>query len=256
MKVVILAGGHGTRLGQLSDVIPKPMVRIGEKPIIWHIMKIYSHFGLNDFIVCLGVKGEVIKHYFNHYQHLNCDFTINLKSMIKEFHSSHEDAFNVTLAETGNTALKGARIKKIEQYLDDETNLLTYGDGLADIDINELLKFHKSHGKLLTISAVHPPERFGELKHKDGRVLSFIEKPKKSQRYINGGFMVFNKGFLKYLTTDDNCDFESGPLEELSKKDQIMAYQHEKNWDCMDHERDVIYLNELWNSNNAFWKTW
>jgi glucose-1-phosphate cytidylyltransferase len=257
MKVIILAGGMGTRLGTQIEAIPKPMVPIGSKPILWHIMKIYSHQGFNEFIICLGAKGSVIKDYFYKYEIISNDFTIDLSSGDIKYHSSHdEDNWKVTLVDTGQNTLKGGRIKRVEKYLNSDTNMLTYGDGLADIDLNKLLEFHKSHDKIVTITGVHRPSRFGELFEEGGQVCSFTEKPQFSRELINGGFMVFDKEMLNYLTEDENCDFEVGPLEQLAESGQVMVYKHEGNWECMDHERDVIYLNELWKTNKAFWKIW
>ncbi|MFX0025182.1 MAG: glucose-1-phosphate cytidylyltransferase [Candidatus Hermodarchaeota archaeon] len=256
MKVVILAGGWGSRLGYLTELIPKPMVNIGGKPILWHIMKIYSYYGFNDFIICLGVKGDVIKDYFYHFNAKNNDFTIDLNNSNLEFHEIQRENWKVTLADTGLNTLKGARIKRIEKYLDSGINMLTYGDGVANINIKELLKFHKSHRKILTITGVYPPARFGEVIEKDGRVLSFDEKPQTSLGLINGGFMVFNNELLNYLTPDENCDFEREVIEELTKEGEVMVYKHDRKWECMDHERDVNHLNKLWNTNNAFWKIW
>jgi len=201
--------------------------------------------------------GEVIKNYFLHYESLNNDFTIELGSSKIEFHNNHEEAnWKVTLVDTGINTLKGGRLKRIEKYLTDDINFLTYGDGVADVNINKLLDYHKSHGKLVTITGVYPPARFGELKEEDGVVKSFEEKPQASQGLINGGFMVFNKELLNYLTPDENCDFEIGALEKLSKEGKVMVYKHTGNWECMDHERDVKHLNKLWNEGNAFWKVW
>ena len=256
MKVVILAGGWGTRLGSRTEIIPKPMVKIGNRPIIWHIMKIFSFYGYNEFIICLGVKGEIIKNYFYHYEKNN-DFTINLSNGDITYHKvHHEQDWRVSLIDTGINTAKGGRIKKIEKYLDPEMNMLTYGDGLANININKLVEFHKSHGKILTLSGVRPPARFGEIIEKNGKVLSFWEKPQTSVGLINGGFMVFNNELLDYLTEDESCDFEIGPLEKLSRKGELMVYKHEDQWECMDHERDVNFLNKLWNNQQAFWKIW
>jgi glucose-1-phosphate cytidylyltransferase len=255
MKIIILAGGMGTRLGQQVEAIPKPMVLIGNKPILWHIMKIYSCQGFNDFIICLGEKAHVIKDYFSNYEHLYRDYTVDIASGRIEYHSEHEESsWKVTLVDTGLETLKGGRIKRIEKYLDSEVNMLTYGDGLSDVDLNKLLEFHKAHGKLVTITAVHQPSRFGELDERNGKVLSFTEKPKVSKNLINGGFMAFNKEMLNYLTGDKDCDFEIGALDKLAKMGQVMAYKHQGLWECLDHERDVIYLNEHWRTGKAFWK--
>ncbi len=256
MKVIILAGGWGSRLGNLTELIPKPMVKIGNKPILWHIMKIFSCYGFNDFIICLGVKAEVIKDYFYHYNTNLNDFTIDLSNGNVEFYNKIEEKWKVTLVDTGINTLKGARIKRVEKYLDSDLNMVTYGDGVADINVLELIKFHKSHNKLFTITGVHRPARFGELFEKDGTLYSFLEKPHESHALANGGFMVFNHDFLDSLTTDENCDLERGVLDELSLKGEVMVYKHEGKWDCMDHERDVIFLNKLWNTKKAFWKVW
>ena len=257
MKVIILAGGRGTRLGSKTDNIPKPMVQIGNKPVLWHIMKTFSYYGLNDFIICLGYKSQIIKDYFYHYKINNNDFTIDLKTDdIQYFNLSNEDHWKVSLIDTGLNALKGSRIKKIEKYLEADTNILTYGDGVANINIKKLVEFHESHGKTLTISGVHPPARFGEIVEKNNRVLSFEEKPQTSVGIINGGFMVFNKKLFDYLKEDDDCDLEVGPLQELTKAQETMVYKHSGSWECMDHERDILHLNNLWYRNKAFWKVW
>ena len=257
MKVIILAGGWGSRLGTQTENIPKPMVEIGSKPVLWHIMKIYSYYGLNDFIISCGVKANVIKNYFMNYELYNEDLTIDMSSKEIAYHKIKNDQkWKVTLSDTGLNTLKGARIKRVEKYLDNEVNMVTYGDGVADINIKELLKFHKSHGKTITLTGVHPPARFGEIIEKDGKVISFEEKPQTSVGLINGGFMVFNKNLLEYLDDDEACDFEAGPLEELAKNGEVMVYKHQGQWGCMDHLRDVEHLNNLWNSKNAFWKVW
>jgi len=256
MKVVILGGGWGTRLGRRTELIPKPMVEIGNRPIIWHIMKIYSSYGYNEFIICLGVKGDIIKDYFFHYDKHN-DFTIDLSTGSIEYHKVHKEKnWKVSLIDTGLNALKGARIKRIEKFLDPDMNMLTYGDGLAKININELVEFHKSHGKIITITGVHPPARFGELIERNGMITSFKEKPQTSIGLINGGFMVFNNELMDYLSPDDDCDFEIGVLEELSEEGEVMVFKSPGEWECMDHERDVDHLNDLWKKKNAFWKIW
>jgi glucose-1-phosphate cytidylyltransferase len=257
MKVVILAGGWGTRLGYLTDVIPKPMVKIGDKPILWHIMKIYATYGFNDFIICLGVKGDIIKDYFYHYDIKNNDFTIEISNRNITFHNqNNDDIWKVSLIETGLKTLKGGRIKRIEKYLDPDMNMLTYGDGVADINIKKLVEFHKSGGKKMTITGVHAPARFGEIREKNGQVLRYMEKPQTSVGLINGGFMVFNNSILDMLTSDEDCDFENNLLEKLTPMGELSVYKHEGNWECMDNERDVDHLNKLWSTNNAFWKVW
>ena len=257
MKVIILAGGWGTRLGNRTQLIPKPMVQIGTRPILWHIMKIYAYYGYNEFIVCLGVKGEIIKDYFYNYSMKNDDFTIDLSNGNCEFYGNLEkENWKITLVDTGLNSLKGGRIKRVEKFLDPEMNMLTYGDGVADINIRELIDFHKSHNKIFTVTGVHPPARFGEIVEKNGNILQFKEKPQISVGLINGGFMVFNNAFLDYLTPEENCDLERGIFEELISNGEIKVYKHEGSWGCMDHERDVVYLDDLWRKNQAFWKIW
>lgn len=257
MKVIILSGGWGTRLGQITHSIPKPMVLIGGKPIVWHIMKYYSHYDFKDFIISAGVKSNIIKEYFLNYDHYNKDFTKNFSTGELTLYESRDIIdWNVSVIDTGLNSLKGARIKKVEKYLDDTVNMVTYGDGLSDINISKLLDFHYSHGKTVTISGVHPPSRFGEIKEKNSQVYSFEEKPQTSVGLINGGFMVFNKNLLDYLTVDDNCDYEFGALETLTKEGEVMVFKHEGHWECVDHDRDLVHLNYLWNNNKAFWKVW
>ncbi len=257
MKVIILAGGLGTRLGSITEELPKPMVRIGDKPILWHIMKIYAHYGLTDFVLGLGYKQHIIKEYFHNYHVHAHDYTVDLGTRKAKYHNGHDEKkWKVTLVDTGLNALKGARLKKLEKYLDDEVNLLTYGDGVADIDIKALLKFHKKHGKMLTISGVRPPSRFGEIVEKEGQLVDFKEKPQSSVGLISGGFMVFNKALLKHLTTDDNCDLEYGVFEKLAKDGQIMVFKHLGEWECVDTERDLRHLNKLWTEGKTFWKKW
>lgn len=256
MKVIILAGGFGTRLGNISKKIPKPMVEIGNKPIVWHIMKIYSHYGFNDFILSLGYKGDVIKEYFYNYHRYTNDFSIDFSNgKIETLEKQEKENWKVKLIDTGLNTLKGARIKRLEKYLDD-VNMVTYGDGVANINIKKLLEYHKSHGKLITISGMFPPSRFGEIIEENGIVKSFREKPQMSNGSINGGYMVFNKELLNYLSTDENCDLEYGPFEILTKEEQLMVYKHEGNWECVDNERDLKHLQKLWDEDNAFWKVW
>ncbi|MBF9018671.1 MULTISPECIES: glucose-1-phosphate cytidylyltransferase [unclassified Oceanispirochaeta] len=256
MKVIILAGGYGSRLGHITEAIPKPMVKIGNKPILWHIMKGYSNYGYNDFVLSLGYKAEVIKEYFYNYSAYSDDYTINLGSKELQHHNKHaESNWNVTLIDTGINTLKGARVKRVEEFLDD-VNMMTYGDGVADINIASLVKYHKSHGKMVTISGVHPPARFGEIVENNGTLISFEEKPQTTLGLINGGFMVFNKEFLSYLTEDQSCDLEYGTFEKLAALEQIMVYKHDGNWECIDTERDFAHLNKLWDNGEAFWKKW
>jgi len=233
------------------------MVRIGGKPILWHIMKIYSAYGINEFIICLGYKGEVIKDYFYNYKMKNNDFTVSLKDHSIEYHNNHdEEKWKITLVDTGVNTLKGGRLKRIEKYLDDGINLLTYGDGVANINIDDLIEFHKSHDKLVTISGVHPPARFGELIADGHELIHFEEKSQTSQGLINGGYMVFDKALLDYVSDREDCDLETGTLDKLTDERKVAVYKHKGLWACMDHERDVKYLNKLWNHNEAFWKVW
>lgn len=259
MEVVILCGGLGTRLREETEFRPKPMVNVGTRPILWHIMKIYSHFGYNDFILCLGYKGEMIKDYFYHYELMNNDITLDIghpeNIKIYQNHNS-ESNWHITLANTGEKSLKGARLKKIEKYISGDEFLMTYGDGVADIDINALLAFHHSHGKLATVTGVNPASRFGELKVNGDKVESFSEKPDIASSFISGGFFVFNRKIFDYLTTEDNCDFEIGALERIANEGQLMVYKHNGSWSCMDTIRDMEYLNNIWNENKAFWKIW
>lgn len=258
MKAVILCGGMGTRLKEETEYKPKPMVEIGGKPILWHIMKIYSHYGIKDFVLSLGYKGEMIKEYFYHYEILNNDFTIVLgnKEHIEIHSNNAEKDWCITLADTGDKALKGARLKRVQQYVDDDTFMLTYGDGVADVDINALLAFHNKHGKLATVTGISPASRFGELKIKGNQVESFSEKPRDGDGLINGGFFVFNKGIFDYLSADENCDLEIGPLEKIAGEGQLMVYKHRGTWACMDTIRDMEYLNKLWVEGKAEWKVW
>ncbi len=257
MKVIILAGGMGTRLGTISELKPKPMIEIGGKPILWHIMKIFSHYGYNDFILCLGYKSNVIKEYFFNYRNYHSDFTIDLSSNRVEYHCSHcREEFKVTLVDTGLANLKGSRLKQIEPYLDDELNLITYGDGVADVDIASLVEYHRTHGKLVTITGVRPPSMFGEMIEENGLVLSFEEKPQTSKGLINGGYMVFHRDLMNHLSSDPCCDFEFGPLEKLAAQGQVMTYKHAGLWECADTPRDLEHLNKLWREGKAFWKVW
>ncbi len=258
IPTVILAGGFGTRLREQTEFIPKPMVPIGTRPILWHIMKIYSHYGYKRFVICLGYKGEIIKEYFLHYRIRSSDFTINLGNHEDiRIHDLHrEDDWEVTLADTGIRAMTGARIKRIERYIEADRFLLTYGDGVANIDLEKLVDFHLSHGKLATVTGVRPPSRFGELITEEERVIEFGEKPQVGSSMINGGFFVFNRGVFSYISEDDQCTLEGSPLERLAKDGELMVYQHAGFWQCMDTLRDMNLLNEYWKSGDAPWKTW
>lgn len=256
-KVIILCGGMGTRLREETEYKPKPLVEIGGKPILWHIMKIYANYGFKDFVLCLGYKGNMIKEYFLDYEMLNSDFTIELASKKIQIHNSiSEHDWQVTLANTGESAMTGARIKKVEKYVDSDIFMLTYGDGVANIDISKLIDFHKSHGKIGTVTGVNPASKFGELSIKGENVLQFSEKPQMNEGFINGGFFVFNKEFFKYLNKNDDCVLEKGPLENLAKDGELMIYKHTDFWHCMDTYRDSLLLNELWASKNPPWKIW
>ena len=257
MKVVILCGGLGTRLREETEFRPKPMVHIGNRPILWHIMKIYAHYGFNDFVLALGYKGEIIKEYFQNYELMNNDVTLELgKPENRVVYQNHGEAgWNVTLADTGQQALKGARLKKIEKYIDGDEFMMTYGDGVANIDIPALLEFHRSHGKIATITGAIPISQFGKLTIGENDAAKFTEKPK-SDSFINGGFFVFNKAIFSHLTNDDNCDLEYGVLEQLSQEGQVKVYRHNGSWASMDTFRDMEYLNKLWDKGEAEWKIW
>jgi glucose-1-phosphate cytidylyltransferase len=258
MKVVILCGGLGTRLREETEYRPKPMVNIGNRPILWHIMKIYSHYGYNEFVLCLGYKGQVIKEFFYNYEVLNSDFTIELgkRNEIEIHNSNCESGWRITLADTGEKTLKGARLKKIEKYIDSDDFMVTYGDGVANININDLVKFHTEHNKMATLTGVMPPSRFGTFSLNKNMIEKFTEKPQTTGEYVNGGFFVLNRKIFDRLTTDDSCDFEMGILNKLAEEKELMMYKHSKEWMCMDTVRDVEYLNNLWSSNKAFWKIW
>lgn len=258
IQVVILCGGVGTRLREETEFRPKPMVNIGSHPILWHIMKYYSQFECNDFVLALGYKGEMIKNYFCHYELMNNDVTIELgqpENMC--IHHSHDEAgWKITLADTGEKSLKGSRLKKIEKYIPGETFMMSYGDGIADVDINALLAFHKAHGRLVTVTGISPTARFGELKIDGDRVVSFSEKPESGECLVNGGFFVMNRAIFAYLSVDDSCDLEIGTLEQIAKDGQLMVYKHRGFWACMDTLRDMEYLNKIWSDGKAKWKIW
>lgn len=257
MKVVILCGGKGTRLREETEFRPKPMVEIGGRPILWHIMKSYAHYGFTDYVLCLGYRGNIIKEYFLNYEAMNNDCTVSLGThhAIK-YHQSHDESgFQVTLAETGQETMTGGRLQRTARYIDDDVFLLTYGDGLCDIDINKLVAFHKAHGKLATVTSVRPASRFGILElDRDDNVMHFSEKPQ-LDGWINAGYLVLNRKVLDYLTGDD-CVFEREPLEQLAAEGQLVAYRHEGFFFAMDTYREYQYLNDLWASGEAPWRTW
>jgi len=253
MKVILLAGGFGTRLSEYTDSIPKPMVSIGGKPILWHIMKNYAHFGHKNFYIALGYKAEKVKEYFFHYRTLNADFSVDLGTGEVTPHQLDDIDWKVTLVDTGLHSMTGGRVKRMKPYIGNETCLLTYGDGLSDVDINRLLAFHKSHGKMVTVTAVHPGARFGELEMQEELVVSFQEKPQIGQGWINGGYFVIEPEFFD-LIQEDRTILEREPLEKVSQLGELMAFKHEGFWQCMDTKRDRDNLEEFWNSGKAPWK--
>lgn len=260
MKAVILCGGKGTRLREETEYRPKPMVPIGGRPILWHIMKLYAHHGVRDFVLCLGYKGEMIKEYFRNYLWNTCDVTVSLREPEKlTVHDRHEEEdWNVTLAHTGEETKTAARVKRIQRYIPvGEPFLLTYGDGLATIDVRALLAAHRNAGKVCTISAVHPAGRFGSLRiARDGRIQTFIEKPQYEEAQVNGGFMVCEHRMFDYLTDDPEMMLEREPMSALVRDRQLHAYQHEGFWQPMDTYQEMQHLNELWASGRAPWKVW
>jgi len=245
MKVILLAGGFGTRLSEYTDVIPKPMVPIGGKPILWHIMQTYAHYDHKDFYVALGYKAEIIKDYFLNYRALNADFTIDLSAGSITSHQVDSVDWRVTLVNTGNNSMTGGRVKRLQSFIGNETCMLTYGDGVSDIDLDSLLAFHRKHGKMVTISAVRPAARFGELEIEGSRVLSFQEKPQLHNGWINGGFFIFEPEFFDLIEGDGTL-LEREPLEQAAKSGELMAYHHEGFWHCMDTKRDHDLLESLW----------
>jgi glucose-1-phosphate cytidylyltransferase len=257
MKVVILAGGFGTRISEESVIKPKPMIEIGYKPILWHIMKIYSHYGFNEFIICLGYKGYMIKEYFDHYFLHESDVTYDFSSDNKQIvHGHSAEPWKVTLVDTGLNTMTGGRVKRIQKYIPDETFMLTYGDGLCNIDINKLIDFHKGHGKVATVTATQPSGRFGVLRiGNDGQVERFVEKPEGDMTWISGGFFVMNKRIFDFLENDTTI-LEKNPLETISQQGELKAFKHTGFWHPMDKMSDKVYLENLWNDNNAPWKIW
>lgn len=253
MKVIILAGGFGTRLSEITELLPKPMVKIGGMPIIWHIMKTYAAYGFNEFIIALGYKADYVKDYFLNYSSLNSNFSLDMSSGEVTWLDRAKLDWKVTLVDTGLNSMTGGRIKRLQNLIGDESFMVTYGDGVADIDINRLIAFHKKHGKIATLTTVHPGARFGGLELDGEKVISFKEKPQTGQGWINGGFFVFNHEIFDYIE-DDSTILEREPLERIAEVQNLVAYRHEGFWQCMDNLRDRNYLEELWRTNNAPWR--
>jgi len=256
MKAVILAGGLGTRISEETSVKPKPMVEVGGKPILWHIMKIYSHYGINDFVICCGYKGYVIKEYFaNYFLHMS-DVTFDMSTNSMEVHQRYAESWKVTLVDTGEASMTGGRLARVKDYVkDEEAFCFTYGDGVADVDIGQLIAFHKSAGTQATLTATYPPGRFGALDIKGHKVNAFMEKPKGDGGLINGGFFVLSPKVIDLISGDD-CIWEREPLEALAQKGELSAFEHQGFWQPMDTLRDKVHLEELWQSGKAPWKKW
>ena len=255
MKVVILAGGFGTRISEESHLRPKPMIEIGEKPILWHIMKSYSFYGYTEFVICLGFKAYMIKEFFSDYFLHTSDVTFDLAKNEMTVHNNYSEPWKVTLVDTGLHTMTGGRIKRIQEYIGKEPFMLTYGDGVSDVDIGKLVSFHKSHGKMATMTVVQPDGRFGMLDIEDTQVRAFREKSKEDSGWINGGFMVLEPGIFDLLG-DDSLVFERYPLETAAETGQLMAYRHDGFWQCMDTQRDKQLLESLWADGKAPWKIW
>jgi len=257
MKVVILAGGLGSRISEFTDKVPKPMINVGKYPIIWHIMKIYSHYGFNEFVICLGYKSQIIKDFFINYHEKTNSIVVDTKTGINQIVSKNKkENWKIHLIETGDETMTGGRIKKIQHLISEDDFCMTYGDGLANIDIDKLVKFHKKNKPIATLTAVRPPERFGIVKlDKKNDVIGFSEKPIISSEYINGGFFVLSKKIFKYLDNDKTI-FEKKPLEKLLKQKKLKAFKHNGFWQCMDNLRDWELLNQNWEQKKAPWKIW
>ena len=256
MKAVILAGGLGTRISEETSIKPKPMVEVGGKPILWHIMKIYSHYGINDFVICCGYKGYVIKEYFaNYFLHMS-DVTFDMANNSMEVHQRYAESWKVTLVDTGEASMTGGRLRRVKEYLkDEEAFCFTYGDGVADVDIGKLIEFHKKSGTQATLTATYPPGRFGALDIQGDKVNAFMEKPKGDGGLINGGFFVLSPKVIDLIPGDD-CIWEREPLEALAKAGELTAFEHDGFWQPMDTLRDKVHLEELWRSGKAPWKKW
>jgi glucose-1-phosphate cytidylyltransferase len=258
IPVIILCGGLGTRLREETEYRPKPMVEIGGRPILWHIMRLYAHYGFKEFILCLGYKGMMIKEYFLNYQPMVSDFTIHLGDTPSVSYLDRPEAidWSVTLADTGLETMTGARVKRVAKYVKADRFMLTYGDGLASINVRALLEYHQAHGKMVTITGVRPPSRFGEMNVRDGSVASFDEKPQVSEGMVNGGFFVCERDFVEYLSDDDDCVLEQEPLRRVAADGQLAAYEHDGFWQCMDTYREWQLLTKIWESGKAPWKVW
>lgn len=255
MKAVILAGGYGTRISEETQTKPKPLIEIGGRPILWHIMKTYSHYGINDFVICCGYKGYLIKEYFKNYFLHNSDITVDIKNNEVEVHQKPTEPWKVTLVDTGLDTMTGGRLKKVEHYVGDETFCFTYGDGVSDVNISELITFHKKNEKKATITAVQPPGRYGNLELIEETVTRFIEKPQGDGGWINGGYFVLEKDVFNYID-NEKTTWERNSLEKLAKDNKLIAFKHKGFWQPMDTLRDKNNLEELWNTNKAKWKVW
>ena len=257
MKVLILAGGYGTRLSEETYAIPKPMVEIGEKPILWHIMKIFSQYGFNEFVVLLGYKGHIIKDFFSNYFLHQSNVTVDLSNNRMEFHDDFSENWKVTMIETGLNTMTGGRVARARRFVGDNPFMLTYGDGVADINIKELVDFHQTHGKMVTVTSVQPEGRCGLISAGiTGQVQGFVEKPVGDGGWVNGGFFVCQPEIFGYLDVNSNCIFEGQPLESLAAEKQVFTFKHHGFWKCMDTQRDKNALNKMWENNCAPWKTW
>lgn len=260
LKVVILAGGQGTRIREESEFRPKPMIPVGERPILWHIMKHYAHFGFRDFVICLGYKGEMIKEYFLNFELMNSDFTVHMGHGRRRSVTVHrrraDEQWNVTLADTGLQAMTGARLARVKPYIDSPLFMMTYGDGVSNVDLRALLAFHRQHRRIATVTGVFPPSRFGDMVVRDNQVIEFVEKAQTGSGCINGGFFVFDQRVFEYVNEQDACTFEREPMERLARDGQLMMFHHTGFWQCMDTLRDMKLLNDLWAAGNAPWRIW
>lgn len=255
MKAVILAGGYGTRISEETETKPKPLVEIGGRPILWHIMKTYSHYGINDFVICCGYKGYLIKEYFSNYFLHNSDITVDIKNNKVDVHQNPSEPWKVTLVDTGLDTLTGGRLKKVKQYVKDETFCFTYGDGLSNVNISELITFHQKNKKSATVTAVQPPGKYGNLELREDMVTKFIEKPQGNGGWINGGYFVLEKNVFDYID-DEKTIWEKDSLEKLAMDNQLIAFKHKGFWQPLDTLRDKNNLEKLWLTNNAKWKIW